>query len=71
MTCPACEQAMTDPFAGLVYASCRGCDVRTASQAPGYIRKLLYAARPIDDVEQFKADVLAEFKRIESLRSRT
>lgn len=63
-TCPACDRAQTNPRTGVYQAGCRGCEVRAIAQAPHHIRQQAYAQKPPGELEQFKADVLAEFKRI-------
>jgi hypothetical protein len=72
MTCPACHSAATNWRSGSVQADCRGCDVRETAQAPRMHRDSRYKA--IRDshgsvvLDQFRADVNAEFKRIQTLK---
>jgi hypothetical protein len=66
MSCLACERAITHPRSGIYTANCRGCEVRAIAQSPKHIREQAYEQQPEELREQFKADVLAEFKRIQA-----
>ncbi len=70
MTCPACDRAQTKPTSGIYQANCRGCEVRAIAQSPDHIRRQAYAQQPPEQVAAFKADVLAEFKRIQAMKGK-
>ena len=73
MSCPDCTHAATEPDWGGNFAFCRGCEVRAIAQAPKHVRDIFY--RRVLDAEgaaahgALKADVKAEYDRVQQLRS--
>ena len=69
MTCAECEAAQADPDHCIYVRDCRGCVVRSLSQAPRFIREGYYRnMRDFAERDALIADVNAEYRRRQSLR---
>lgn len=71
--CSSCNAAAIDWTHGGYQAGCRGCEVRAVAGAPKRVREQRYAQVAHADGESamqaYRADVMAEYRRIDALRS--